>query len=121
MPAADLRQALWRIRKSFSSTSLSWEDFFQINDICINFKVDSDYWLDVDQLVNPVLELKEDDLVEIVSSFMGELLPGFYDEWIILERDRINAAYHQKMSSLLEHFLRLDSGVKSSIGVKNGS
>ncbi len=100
-----LRQALWRIRKSFSSASLSWVDYFQINDICINFKLDSGYWLDVDQLVNPVLELKEDDLVEIVSYFKGELLPGFYDEWIILERDRINAAYHQKMSSLLEHFL----------------
>jgi DNA-binding SARP family transcriptional activator/predicted ATPase len=100
-----LRQALWRIRKSFSGTSLSWEDFFQINDLSVNFRVDSDYWLDVDQLVNPALDIKEDELIEIVSCYKGELLPGFYDEWIVLERDRINAAYHQKMSSLLERLL----------------
>ena len=44
-----LRQALWRIRKSFSVTSLSWEDFFQNNYLSVNLRVDSDYCLDDDQ------------------------------------------------------------------------
>jgi hypothetical protein len=37
-----------------------------------------------------------------VQLYKGELLPGFYDEWIILSRDQLNAVYNQKMTLLLE-------------------
>lgn len=48
-----LQQALRRIRKSFSSGFLNWEDYLQIDDISVCFKLDADYWLDVNLFVNP--------------------------------------------------------------------
>ena len=39
--------------------------------------------------------------------YRGELLPGFYDEWVGLERDRIQATYHQKMDHLLDRLVQL--------------
>jgi DNA-binding SARP family transcriptional activator/tetratricopeptide (TPR) repeat protein/energy-coupling factor transporter ATP-binding protein EcfA2 len=97
-----LRQALWRIRKSFSSGSLNWKDYLQINDISVCFKMDADYWLDVNLLVNPAEPSSDEVLMRIVNQYQGELLPGFYDDWIVLERDKVQAAYHQKMNLLLE-------------------
>ena len=75
-----LRQALWRIRKSFSSGSLNWKDYLQINDISVCFKMDADYWLDVNLLVNPAEPSSDEVLMRIVNQYQGELLPGFYDD-----------------------------------------
>ena len=42
------------------------------------------------------------ELIEAVSAYRGELLPGFYDEWAMLERERLQAIFERKMSLLLE-------------------
>jgi DNA-binding SARP family transcriptional activator/predicted ATPase len=97
-----LRQALWRIRKSLESGSLSWEDYLQISDISVTFDDRSDYWLDADLLLEAVQAQPVERLVEIIGLYRGELLPGFYDDWIGVERDRLQAAYHQKMDLLLD-------------------
>jgi DNA-binding SARP family transcriptional activator/predicted ATPase len=97
-----LRQALWRIRKSLESGSLSWEDYLQISDISVTFDDRSDYWLDADLLLEAVQAQPVERLVEILGLYRGELLPGFYDDWIGVERDRLQAAYHQKMDLLLD-------------------
>jgi DNA-binding SARP family transcriptional activator/predicted ATPase len=97
-----LRQALWRIRKSLESGSLSWEDYLQISDISVTFDDRSDYWLDADLLLEAVQAQPVERLVEILGLYRGELLPGFYEDWIGVERDRLQAAYHQKMDLLLD-------------------
>ena len=101
-----LRQALWRIRKSLESGALSWQDHLQINDISVTFDDHSDYWLDADLLLQPAEAQPVEQIIEIVRLYRGELLPGFYDEWIVLERDRLQAAYHQKMKLLLEGLIQ---------------
>lgn len=97
-----LRQALWRLRKTFAGSPLSWQDYLQIHDISIRFKEQSDYWLDADQLTAPQEFQSIESMIEVIKLYKGELLPGFYDQWIVLERDRISAAYQQKMSNLLD-------------------
>jgi DNA-binding SARP family transcriptional activator/predicted ATPase len=97
-----LRQALWRIRKSLGSGSLAWQDYLQINDISVTFNSLSDYWLDADLIVQPTGSQTVEEMIEILNLFQGELLPGFYNEWIVLERDRFSAAFHQKINLLLE-------------------
>ena len=47
-------------------------------------------------------------MVETVRLYQGELLPGFYDEWVILERDRLENAYHQKMNLLLDRLIQTE-------------
>ena len=36
-----------------------------------------------------------------LSAYQGELLPGFYDEWVVLEREHLKAIYEQEMDRLL--------------------
>jgi hypothetical protein len=46
--------------------------------------------------------ISADDLVEALSPYRGELLPGMYDDWVVLERERVRAVFEQKMARLLE-------------------
>jgi adenylate cyclase len=96
-----LRQALWRIHKSLEGGSFIWEDYLHISDIEVAFNAGSDYWLDVDHLLETAEGKSVDDLIETVCLYRGELLPGFYEEWVVTERDRLQAAYHQKMNALV--------------------
>jgi DNA-binding SARP family transcriptional activator/tetratricopeptide (TPR) repeat protein/energy-coupling factor transporter ATP-binding protein EcfA2 len=101
-----LRQAFWRIRKSLETGSLRWENYLQISEISVTFDNHSDYWLDVEQLIRPPDERPLDELIAEIELYRGELLPGFYDSWVGLERDRLQTAYFQKMNYLLEHLLQ---------------
>ena len=100
-----LRQALWRIRKSLTGASLDWQEYLQINDITVAFDGQSDYWLDAAVLLEPADARPTEEIISIVRLYRGELLPGFYDEWVVLERDRLQAAYQQKMNLLLERLV----------------
>ena len=101
-----LRQALWRIRKSLENGSLNCGEYLHISDISVAFDDQSDYWLDSDFLLETAEARPVEELIEIVNLYRGELLPGFYDEWIVLERERLQAAYHQKMNLLLESLIQ---------------
>ena len=101
-----LRQALWRIRKSLESGSLIWEDYLQISDISVLFDDRSDGWVDANKMLEPIQEIAESEIEQVVNLYRGELLPGFYEDWVVLERERIQAAYHQKMNLLLERLVQ---------------
>jgi len=101
-----LRQALWRIRKSLESTALSGEDYLQISDISVTFDDQADFWLDTAVLLATAESQSQEELIKTVRLYHGELLPGFYDEWVVLERDRLENAYHQKMNLLLERLIQ---------------
>jgi predicted ATPase/DNA-binding SARP family transcriptional activator len=95
---AYLRHELWRIRKALSSTLNS--DYFLADDISIGFNSSVEYWLDV-VVLKDAAETVE-GLVNALSLFQGEFLPGFYEEWIILERENLLVVFEQKTKRLLE-------------------
>ncbi|MEJ2011303.1 MAG: AAA family ATPase [Anaerolineales bacterium] len=97
-----LRQALWRIRKSLEGSEIEWEQYLKIDRINVSFDSSSDHWLDASLLLRQAETPSHDELIEAAAAYQGELLPGFYDEWIGIERDRLNSAYHQKMNLLLQ-------------------
>jgi predicted ATPase/DNA-binding SARP family transcriptional activator len=97
-----LRQALWRIRKALENGSLEGGDYLQISDIDVTFDEQSDYWLDAKLLLEKKEGQSTKEMIAAAGLYRGELLPGFYDEWVLLERDRLEAAYQQKMNLLLE-------------------
>src|SRR5207302_4380146 len=95
----NLRQELWRIRKAVS-TPASSGDYFLAEEFSLGFNRNADYWLDVAQL-----EKTDNDIPSLMSNlslYQGELLPGFYDEWVALERDRVRAVFEAKISQVLE-------------------
>ena len=96
----NLRQELWRIRKAISSGQSAEGDYLLADDLTLKFNREAAYWLDVAQMERPDLDLQA--LLANLSLYQGELLPGFYDEWITLERERINAIFDARMEALLE-------------------
>src|SRR5512143_3921943 len=81
----NLRHALWRMRKTLESASST--RFLQADDVTIGFKESSDCWLDASQLEKTSENATANELIAVLSNYRGELLPGFYDEWVVLERE----------------------------------
>ena len=68
---------------------------------------ESDYWVDCAELEKKLIEPVSTAQIESLAAlYMGELLPGFYEDWIFLERDQLRAAYGQKVLVLIERLSR---------------
>ncbi|MGD9050014.1 MAG: BTAD domain-containing putative transcriptional regulator, partial [Anaerolineae bacterium] len=94
---SNLRHALWRLRKALAEGG----DYFLTDDLTIAFDANADYWLDSAILDDSVSEDPPlDKLLDAVEVYKGELLPGFYDEWTVLERERLQALFEYKMGLL---------------------
>jgi non-specific serine/threonine protein kinase len=97
---AYLRHELWRIRKALFSTSKI--AYLLADDMKISFNSSADHWLDVAQLTNVGESASVADLMNALSAVQGELLPGFYEDWITQEREHLQALYEQQIARLLE-------------------
>ncbi len=100
---SNLRHALWRLRKSLDLKPQTGQDFLLSDDLSVAFDASADYWLDVATLAREVSHdaSEADRLIEAVAVYGGELLPGFYDEWVVLEREHVRAVFERKMQRLL--------------------
>jgi DNA-binding SARP family transcriptional activator len=79
----------------------------------IGFNNESDYWLDVEAFENqitqalkePVHAIKFEEasrLENVLKLYRGELLEGFYDDWVLVERDRLNGMYFSCLEYLMQ-------------------
>ncbi len=95
----NLRHALWRMRKALESASSV--RFLNADDLTIGFERSSDYWLDTAALEKLSDNASADELMAVLSEYQGELLPGFYDEWVMLEREHLSSIFEHHMARLL--------------------
>lgn len=95
----NLRHALWRLRKVLEVASST--GFLHADDLTISFKESSDYWLDAAELEKLSESASDDELMTVLSEYQGELLPGFYDEWVLLEREHLNSIFEHHMARLM--------------------
>lgn len=96
----NLRQALWQIRRALGPAA---DSRIHADDLTIQAQLQPGDWLDVAQVQQPVDEtVSADALIERVTAYLGELLPGFYDDWAVLERERLHALVEQTMHRLLD-------------------
>lgn len=101
-----LRKALWQARKSLAFDTPGGGEYLLADDISITFNTNADYWLDADALKDKKAEaMSVEELIEAVSAYQGELLPGFYEEWVSLERERLQAIFENKMQVLLDRLV----------------
>lgn len=101
----NLRQELWRLRKALTTPSGSDPEYLLTEDISIAFNRDADYWLDVAQLERAHADNSTGELMSQVALYRGELLPGFYDDWVVLERERVQVLFERKIQELLERLI----------------
>ncbi|HEX7040241.1 MAG TPA: AAA family ATPase [Trueperaceae bacterium] len=92
----NLRNALWALRKALG------EEHFLADKISVGLDPGSGYLLDAAELARGggVAELEA-----AVAAYGGELLPGFYEEWVLLERERLRAEFDARMERLVELLL----------------
>ena len=95
----NLRHELWRIRKAISTQQPTSVDYLLAEEFTIAFNREAESWLDAAQMERPELDLGS--LISNLSLYQGELLPGFYEDWIVLERERIRGIFDTKMEQLL--------------------
>ena len=94
---SNLRHALWRLRKAVG------DEFFIADKVTIAFKALDNceidvYFLEDEALESGVLE----ELIRAASVYGGDLLPGFYESWVVLERERLRSAFEHVSQRLLD-------------------
>ena len=95
----NLRHALWRVRKALESGSST--RFLHADDLTISFKPSTEYWLDAAELEKLNENASANELISVLSEYGGELLPGFYDEWVVLQREHLSSVFEHHMARLL--------------------
>jgi predicted ATPase/DNA-binding SARP family transcriptional activator len=95
----NLRHALWRVRKALPTKPAV--EYLLVDDVSIAFNASAEYWFDAAELEKLSENTSADELIAVLSDYQGELLPGFYDEWVILEREHLNSIFEQHMARLM--------------------
>ncbi len=94
-----LRGALWRVRKALQAACST--SYVQADDLTIAFNAADDYYLDAAALRDMPEDASSDELIEVLSAYSGELLPGFYDEWLVQEREHLASTFDHQMARLM--------------------
>jgi WD40 repeat protein/DNA-binding SARP family transcriptional activator len=103
---ASLRQGLWRLRKALEADLPRGLRYLVADDLTVAFSPNAPTWLDVAVLEQPSEGLPSTErLRQVVAVYRGELLPGFYDDWVLRERERLEAVFERKMSDLLDRLV----------------
>jgi len=95
----NLRHALWRVRKALPAKPTA--EYIVTDDLSIAFNASSEYWLDASALEKVGEDSSTDELISVLSTYQGELLPGFYDEWVGLEREHLYSIFEHHMARLM--------------------
>jgi DNA-binding SARP family transcriptional activator/predicted ATPase len=93
----NLRQALWRVRKAIG------EEHILADRTSVGWNPDAEYRSDIAILAEGGTEdPSADALIRSVSVYDDILLPGFYDDWVLLEQERWQAVFEDRMQRLLD-------------------
>lgn len=97
---SNLRHELWRLRKTFEAGG---QTYFLVDGLTIAFAPTNGYELDVHRLESPNVEDSTAEVLAVaLSGYRGELLPGFYEEWVAAERERLQVCFETRIARLLE-------------------
>ena len=95
----NLRHALWRLRKALPSRPKT--EYLLADDLSISFNPSAEYWFDAAELEKLSEQASADELMAVLSQYQGELLPGFYDEWIVLNREHLYSVFEHRTARLM--------------------
>jgi ABC-type oligopeptide transport system substrate-binding subunit/DNA-binding SARP family transcriptional activator len=100
---SNLRHALWRIRKALAPAREVAGEYIHADDLTVTFIRHPDDQVDAYLLEAFLSEgASVDDLIRSVEVYAGELLPGFYEDWVVLARERLKGVFERKMGLLLD-------------------
>jgi DNA-binding SARP family transcriptional activator len=91
-----LSTALWHIRRCLPDDS-----FLLNNSQSVQFDPHSPLWLDVEEFEALAARSEAASLYSAVALYRGDFLDGFYDDWIISERYRLESLYLETLDRLI--------------------
>ena len=91
-----LSTALWHIRRCFPQENPIQSDVHKVH-----FQFPGDVYLDVEAFEKSARQNDQDALQAAVDQYRGEFLPGFFDEWIIDERYRLQSLFEEALARLM--------------------
>ena len=110
-----LNTAVWRLRRAIEPKGIRRGAYLQtFGSEEIGFNFNSDYWLDIEEFersAKKILTKKtehmnghdERELRNAVSLYRGELLEGFYNDWVIFERRRLHEIFLNSLERLMNY------------------
>ncbi len=111
-----LSHSLWQIQ-SVLSEAKGLGEHIAATPTSVRFNPEADYWLDVEQFDEALGALKSmgdsshdptsdalERLTDAIELYRGDFLAGFYDDWILLEQERLR----QGLFSALDNVIRLN-------------
>ena len=91
-----LRTALWHIRRCLPEKNLILSD-----STMVQMDPDSDLWLDVEEFETQTSCSKAPNLKSVLTLYRGDFLDGFFDDWIISERYRLELLFLDTLARLM--------------------
>src|SRR5215218_9560498 len=109
-----LRQALWHLHSAVDSDNGNGTHFLLVDHDWLSLNPCSSLWTDVadferafagaEGIAGRQLEPeKADALKDAVSLYSDDLLPGYYQDWILFERERLQNMYLLMLDKLIVH------------------
>lgn len=100
-----LSHALWEIRRTLGSLSADQPCLLTGHE-SVRFNLALPHWIDVAEfeqaLAVPAESLRPDAGQSAVTLYRGDFLAGFYEDWVLLERERLRDQYLAALSQLVE-------------------
>ncbi len=94
----NLRNAIWQLRRAIGDAYLVAEKE------TVAFNAQAPLEFDVRRLEAAAPDRAR--LVAAVAAYQGELLPGFYEDWVARERERLHGLFERRMQALLDQLTR---------------
>lgn len=97
---SNLRHALWRLRRALGSVD-GTPDYIAADDDSLRFRLEQPVVYDVGRFELSPGDHTANALAIALGNYRGELLPGYYEDWIIRERERLAAVLDRQIRRLL--------------------
>ncbi|MCI0521020.1 MAG: hypothetical protein L0Z70_12305 [Chloroflexi bacterium] len=105
-----LRQALWHLQACLSGLAA-----LQVEDEWMQIRPQADLWLDVDILQAAYMQAQgtpgsqlsaaqAERLEQAAALYRGDLLEGWYQDWCLFERDRLQNEYLMMLDKLVSYY-----------------
>jgi DNA-binding SARP family transcriptional activator len=120
-----LNTALWRLRRALEPEGVPAGAYLVTSpEGRVGFNPGGEYWLDVEEfesvsgqaLARPVAALGGDDVARLQGAlqlYTRDLLEGFYDDWVLRERERLRTVYLKGLAHLM-HYYRAQQAFEDS-------
>ncbi|MEJ2711034.1 MAG: tetratricopeptide repeat protein [Anaerolineales bacterium] len=105
-PESDESQARTNLRKLIFGLRKAWEeadDFLDLDGPEIQWRDDTSFMLDVEEFENLANQASStSELKKAIEVYGGDLLPNCYEDWVMLERQRLHQLFLDTLERLIE-------------------